>query len=406
MKKEPVGQSRQEFNRVHRLLTISGYDGKQNIVSYWQSKEDAINNTAYGIGGSGPFGIQIKWQSEVGKVIQKSVWDYLKAKDKEGLLSYEKVIEVDFSDWKYTFDGTTITIKEYRKIKIKAKNGITNELLDFSGIDLSGISVSNCMIKNCTFESAFFDKSRFDGVSFKDCSLDKASFYKARLSSVDFEGQTSIRSTYFDAAWFENIGYLNNETVAVPFIYTEIKYGWLLKQLFKKAFCKDDPKEDILVGQEHTTFISNNAEQMTLPHLKELKEYINWFQSLIGKLYNYKNLVGKRRFGFFWAAISTKYWSSFAILGLVAFIVDLLFSLGYFFTSESFSALNAEGATWWQTMIKSFYYSTVTFMTLGYGDVYPTHWCGQLAVIIEVTLGYTVLGLFVYLVSRKVDKMY
>jgi len=39
-----------------------------------------------------------------------------------------------------------------------------------------------------------------------------------------------------------------------------------------------------------------------------------------------------------------------------------------------------------------FYFSVVTFTTLGFGDVKPSDWIGQLLITIEVISGYVMLG--------------
>jgi len=44
------------------------------------------------------------------------------------------------------------------------------------------------------------------------------------------------------------------------------------------------------------------------------------------------------------------------------------------------------------TLVSNLYYSVVTFGTLGFGDIVPTCWIGQVVVMIEVFLGYVFLG--------------
>ena len=48
------------------------------------------------------------------------------------------------------------------------------------------------------------------------------------------------------------------------------------------------------------------------------------------------------------------------------------------------------------------YFSVVTFTTLGYGDFGPVSWLGKALVVIEVMLGYVMLGLLVGIISRRV----
>ena len=47
------------------------------------------------------------------------------------------------------------------------------------------------------------------------------------------------------------------------------------------------------------------------------------------------------------------------------------------------------------------YFSVVTFSTLGFGDVTPLNWAGELLVIVEVFLGYVMLGGLITIFAAK-----
>jgi voltage-gated potassium channel Kch len=65
---------------------------------------------------------------------------------------------------------------------------------------------------------------------------------------------------------------------------------------------------------------------------------------------------------------------------------------------------NAPIIAWnWGT---KFYYSIVTFTTLGYGDVTPLTWPAQLVAGIVAVSGYIILGTMIYLMSRKADNKF
>ena len=54
----------------------------------------------------------------------------------------------------------------------------------------------------------------------------------------------------------------------------------------------------------------------------------------------------------------------------------------------------------------SYYYSIVTFTTLGFGDVtpQPTEWLMQLYLTIEVILGYIMLGGLISILATKLAR--
>lgn len=51
-----------------------------------------------------------------------------------------------------------------------------------------------------------------------------------------------------------------------------------------------------------------------------------------------------------------------------------------------------------------FYYSIVTYTTLGFGDITPQHWLGEVIIVIEVLLGYTTLGLLLAILGNRVAR--
>jgi tetratricopeptide (TPR) repeat protein len=54
--------------------------------------------------------------------------------------------------------------------------------------------------------------------------------------------------------------------------------------------------------------------------------------------------------------------------------------------------------------LQSLYFSVVTFTTLGYGDIVPRDPTGQVFVVIEVIVGFLMLGLFLATIIRKMTK--
>ena len=56
------------------------------------------------------------------------------------------------------------------------------------------------------------------------------------------------------------------------------------------------------------------------------------------------------------------------------------------------------------TWFSSFYYSVVTLTTLGYGDVTPASTAAQIVALIEVVIGYVMLGGLICLLSNKLAR--
>ena len=56
------------------------------------------------------------------------------------------------------------------------------------------------------------------------------------------------------------------------------------------------------------------------------------------------------------------------------------------------------------TFLSSFYYSVVTLTTLGYGDVLPASPAAQIVAMVEVALGYVMLGGLLSIFSNKMAR--
>ncbi len=84
----------------------------------------------------------------------------------------------------------------------------------------------------------------------------------------------------------------------------------------------------------------------------------------------------------------------------VAFI--LLFSAIYFALGNAAFAVSADGLTW--SLFTTTYYSVVTFTTLGFGDITPNTQLAAGVVMIEVIVGYVMLGILISILATKVAR--
>lgn len=57
-----------------------------------------------------------------------------------------------------------------------------------------------------------------------------------------------------------------------------------------------------------------------------------------------------------------------------------------------------------ESPISPFYYSIVTYTTLGFGDITPNNWLGEIIVVAEVVMGYTTLGLLLSILANRVAR--
>jgi hypothetical protein len=52
-----------------------------------------------------------------------------------------------------------------------------------------------------------------------------------------------------------------------------------------------------------------------------------------------------------------------------------------------------------------FYFSTITFSTLGYGDIHPTSTVGQIMCCSEVACGFIMFGILLTLIGSRLQRL-
>lgn len=83
--------------------------------------------------------------------------------------------------------------------------------------------------------------------------------------------------------------------------------------------------------------------------------------------------------------------------------LSMAFGLIYFALGESaFEVSNKEGMQW--NLFTTLYYSVVTFTTLGFGDITPRTPLAAGIVMVEVVIGYVMLGILISILATKVAR--
>lgn len=93
---------------------------------------------------------------------------------------------------------------------------------------------------------------------------------------------------------------------------------------------------------------------------------------------------------------------SLSVWGAWAIFIAMLFALIYWGLSADF--IIHDSAQRQHTLLTWFYYSVVTFTSLGYGDIVPRTSLGEILVIIEVGGGYLMLGGMVSILANKLAR--
>jgi hypothetical protein len=152
---------------------------------------------------------------------------------------------------------------------------------------------------------------------------------------------------------------------------------------------------------KHNSFIGCSSDEILRSESRWLKEYVDWYQNVIFNLgTGFYRMSVFEKISFSFSIVFTKCWTSFKAIALTGTPVALIFSAIYYYLPPF--SLNGYDDSW----VTAIYFSVVTFTTLGFGDISPATELAKFIVVLEVILGYVILGSFTLLLGRKVSTKY
>jgi hypothetical protein len=225
--------------------------------------------------------------------------------------------------------------------------------VDFSGADLRGAQLKDSNLQGADLKGAKLREANMEDASLRDADitdvdLSFANLMRANLTGMRYGGYRTMRGNYFGIRGLD--GTFGNA-----------------------IFVRDAKDQDYLDTLE--------VEISRLPNgfRKRLAKYLFRSWGLI----DYGRSLAK--VGLY----------AFVIAGLYGFLYSLDMSLGWKLMNYSSSSKS------WFT---PFYYSIVTYTTLGFGDVTAASWLGEMIVISEVIVGYFTLGLLLSILANTIAR--
>jgi len=293
-----------------------------------------------------------RWDSEEGKELKK------------------KIIEINLSRGNSTaytsFVGTVKTSLGKSPPKIDLRGINFSEFSNLHHDEIFGFDFSNCALhysdfSNSQFSSSNFRKSDLLYCNFSNSILDRCDFSEANLTLSNFDN-SCLEGANFQNAWLSSISLVNADLGYVKFNN-------------KTDFYNIDISK--IEGSSNPLFISYIRKKQYLKHFKSKS-------------------IGNKIIYYVWLAISDC-GQSFIRWSFVSFIICFLFGLLYSMHPEYFIVANERIPTWFTF----YYYSIVTFTTLGFGDIVPKNILAEILVTIEVILGYIMLGGLISIFATK-----
>ncbi len=219
---------------------------------------------------------------------------------------------------------------------------------DLRAADLTGCDLSEADLSGANLKQAKLTQSNLSSSNIGETNLCQADISGTNFTSLRYGNWRSMRGHYYGLRGLESC------------------YG-------SAVFVRDAKDQDYLDTLER------EIESTSSSAVRTWKRF--WFT--VWSVFDYGRSLGKA--GLFGLAVA---------LGFAGiYWLDMV--LGWNLISYP------PGADGW---LSPFYFSVVTYTTLGYGDITPGGWLGQAIVITEVVLGYTTLGLLLSILANKVAR--
>jgi len=219
---------------------------------------------------------------------------------------------------------------------------------DFRGADLSGVNFSGANLTGANFMHANLEKAVMHGANITSIDCRYCNFTGVDLTLTKFGGYRTMKDRFYGVRGIDSC------------------FG-------NAVFIRDVKDQDYI----DTLRISIEAQSGGFTKWLQLALFRAW-----GLIDHGRSLA---KVGFYAVIVSTIY-------GLI-YTADMNLDWGMMDYSNSA-----------QTWFTPFYYSLVTYTTLGYGDVTANSLVGEMLVISEVVVGYFTLGLLLSILANTVAR--
>jgi len=266
---------------------------------------------------------------------------------------------------------------------------------NFSGVelrdaDLSGSDLSWANLSGASLGAADLRESDLSGADLMAANLIAADLHKADLSESDLTGANlsaaDLRESDLRGADLTRADLSKADISSANFSGADLTDALLSETVYSRQE---------LHGRCGGSKIESCRGNPILKRDIEDQQYIDALEVKLDA-----TLGGKIVFTL-WRVID--FGRSFSRVALGACFLSVLFG-AIFWTGrwKQWGLLDySESADTWFT---PFYYSLITYTTLGFGDVTPAGWIGELIVVVEVVLGYVTLGLLIAVLANKVAR--
>ena len=297
-------------------------------------------------------------------------------------------------------------------------SGLDLSGLDLTGADLSRANLSNSKLVNARLGGAVLFEAELTGCELLSADLTGANLSSCRAAGAGFESANLTNATMFSAQ-------LKGATFTKAILRgADLRRANLQDTRIREA---DISECDLTRCKMQSADLEGSCvDKATLmdadlchSRLRGLKSYAtaNWIGADVhgvnftGAYLTRRTIMDQNYLHEFRTqsrANAVMYWlwwitsdcgRSFLRWGACIFLLLGLFAVLFNFVAIDYGE--------YPTVLSSFYYSVVTLTTLGYGDVLPASMAAQILAMIEVIIGYVMLGgllsIFANKMARRAD---
>ena len=255
--------------------------------------------------------------------------------------------------------------------------------------DLQGLDLCGANLENAELWGARLDGTILWSANLRFAHLADASFQTAELWGADLTGATLDKAKFGGAQLWE-VDFSGTQCWGTDFSNTD---------LLEADFCGADLTNADLSGAKVTKVtydrkckcrgvrIDTASGDPLFKRFVQDQDYIEAYADRHSVI------------AFVWWLMAD-YGQSLLRFALWSVLIAVSFGLAMFWFPEWF-ACNEDKVV---TPFTYFYYSIVTFTTLGFGDVVPISWHGEVLVTVEVILGYIMLGGLISILAQKLAR--
>ena len=272
-------------------------------------------------------------------------------------------------------------------------SGANLKMSNFDKTDFSQANLGSIGAYKVGFENAYLVEANLEGADLSEGNLRGADLRGANLRDADLQG-ADLQGARLDRTDLTGASLAGANVSGASFSYANFDNANLTAMIYG-GYRKMTGLYFGVRGLENSygnaMFVRDARDQ----------DYIDTLDRTIDRLPEGSLKTFERRLFRAWALIDygrslfkvTFY--AFLLAFLYACIYSLDMNLGWGMMDYSSSANS------WFT---PFYYSIVTYTTLGFGDVTANHWIGEILVISEVIVGYFTLGLLLAILANTIAR--